>query len=179
MKRRQFIKTSIVAGCSIVGIGSIGYLSVEETNASELTISAALRKLKLLSKNNLIHLGEWNTQKILLHCAQSVEFSMSGFPNHKSTLFKSMIGKLAFSIFSSKGKMTHGLSEPIPGSESIDDSIDISSALSRLTDSLIKFDNYSGQLVSHFTYGKLSKSEYEIAHVMHLYNHLLEVQSLS
>ena len=56
-------------------------------------------------------MGEWEPAQIFTHCAQSVEYSISEFPVHKSNIFKISVGKLAFS---SKGRMTHGLSEPIP-----------------------------------------------------------------
>ncbi|PKI17991.1 DUF1569 domain-containing protein [Colwellia sp. 12G3] len=177
MKRRQFIKTSIAIGAtSLVGSGGI-FLLVDDANKDELNIVSALKKLDVLSDNELVNTGPWELYKIFTHCAQSVEYSMSKFPEHKSSLFKSTIGKLAFSVFSSKGKMTHGLSEPIPGSPSIDSSLDTTAALNNLKKSLIDFKNYKGKLAPHFAYGELTKSEYEIAHVMHFYNHLQEVKS--
>ena len=176
MKRRQFIKTSIAITGTIVGVGGGTFLLIDETNKSDLKIASALKKLELLSNKIFFKTGEWEVNKIFAHCAQSVELSMTEFPEHKSILFKNTIGKLAFSLFSSKGKMTHGLSEPIPGSPSIDQNLDTTVALNHLTKVLIDFENYKGELAPHFAYGKLSKSEYEIAHVMHLYNHLQEVK---
>ena len=102
---------------------------------------------------------------------------MSQFPEHKSSFFKSTVGKLAFSIFSSKGKMTHGLNEPIPSAPILTKSLDSIIALNRLKKSLIEFDSYQGILAPHFAYGELTKDEYEKAHLMHLYNHLQEIKS--
>jgi hypothetical protein len=31
--------------------------------------------------------GEWNSAQVFSHCAQSAEFSMIGFPQHKSAVF--------------------------------------------------------------------------------------------
>ena len=169
MKRRQFIKTSIVSGGAIIGLGGGALLLIDGTNEDQLTIDFALKKLDVLSHKNLINLGEWNSYQIFTHCAQSVEYSMSQFPLHKSSFFKNTIGKLAFSIFSSKGKMTHDLSDPIPGAPSL--------TLNRLKKSLIDFDNYLGPIAPHFAYGELTKKEFEMAHVMHLYNHLQEINS--
>jgi hypothetical protein len=177
MKRRQFIKTSIALGGSIVAVSGGAYFVIDETNISELKIASALKKLALLSEQNLISTGRWNLAKIFIHCAQSVEYSMSEFPEHKSRLFKQSIGKLAFSVFSSKGKMTHGLSENIPGSPPIDSTLNTTEALNRLKKALLEFDNYKEEFAPHFAYGELTKSEYEIAHVMHLYNHLQEVKA--
>lgn len=179
MKRRQFIKTSMVIGGSILGVSGGAFLLIDESKKNDLKISAALNKLALLSDKNLVKTGEWELYKIFIHCAQSIEYSMSKFPEHKSDFFKNTIGKLAFSIFSSKGKMIHKLSEPIPGSPIIDLTLDTKAALNHLKKSLIDFDNYEGKLAPHFAYGELTKSEYEMAHVMHLYNHLQEINSQS
>ncbi|AAZ24512.1 MULTISPECIES: DUF1569 domain-containing protein [Colwellia] len=178
MKRRQFIKTSIAIGGTIASVSGGAYLLIDETNKFDLKISSALNKLELLSDKNLVQTGKWELYKIFTHCAQSVEYSMSKFPEHKSSFFKNTIGKLAFSLFSSKGKMTHSLSEPIPGSPLIDSTLDTTEALNHLKKSLTDFDNYKGELAPHFAYGELTKSDYEIAHVMHLYNHLQEVKSI-
>jgi hypothetical protein len=177
MNRRQFFKSSLVIGSSLIGVGTGAVLLTEGANKLDLKISAALKRLDLLSNKNLIQSGEWDIYQIFMHCAQSVEFSMSEFPAHKSDFFKNTVGTLAFSIFESKGKMIHGLSEPIPGSPQIKPSLDTSAALNHLKKSLIDFENYKGKLAPHFAYGELTKNEYEIAHVMHLYNHLEEIQS--
>ena len=177
MKRRQFIKASMVSGGAIIGLGGGAFLLMDETNRDELTIDFALKKLEALSPTNLINLGQWNSSQIFTHCAQSVEYSMSQFPLHHSSVFKNTIGKLAFSIFSSKGKMTHGLSEPIPGAPSLASHTDVALAITRLKKSLIDFDNYLGPIAPHFAYGELTKKEFEMAHVIHLYNHLQQITS--
>ncbi|NQZ28279.1 MAG: DUF1569 domain-containing protein [Colwellia sp.] len=177
MNRRQFFKRSLVIGGSLVGVGAGAALLIEGANRLDLKIATALKRLELLSNKNLVQTGEWDIYKIFMHCAQSVEYSMSKFPQHKSNFFKNTIGTLAFSIFEYKGKMIHGLSEPIPGSALIKSSSDTNAALDHLKKSLIEFENYKGELAPHFAYGELTKSEYEIAHVMHLYNHLEEIQS--
>jgi hypothetical protein len=99
-----------------------------------------------------------------------------GFPEHKSKLFKNTVGRIAFSIFSSKGKMTHNLSEVIPGAEPFSAKEDVMFALDRFKKSLVGFKKHQGDLTPHFAYGNLSKAEYEIAHVMHFYNHLQEIE---
>ena len=177
MERRQFIKTSLVSGVAIISIGAGSFMLIEETSKDDLTIKAALKKLDALLNDNVISLGEWEPAQIFTHCAQSVEYSMSKFPEHKSKFFKRTIGKLAFSAFSSKGKMTHGLNEPIPGAPELTQKSNTVMALNRLKKSLIDFDRYQEKLAPHFAYGELTKSEYEIAHVIHLYNHLQEIKA--
>jgi hypothetical protein len=52
---------------------------------------------------------------------------------------------------------------------------DTQAALDRLMYALGHFEQFDGPLAPHFAYGALSKTEYEIAHVLHLNNHLLEI----
>jgi hypothetical protein len=177
MKRRQFIKAAMISSSVFIGVGGSGFLLIDEVNEEELTIDVALKKLDALSNASLVSFGEWNAFQIFTHCAQSVEYSMSQFPVHKSIIFKETIGKLAFSIFSSKGKMTHSLSEQIPGAPLVISNMDVAIALNRLKTALIDFKEYQGTIAQHFAYGKLTKQEFEIAHVIHLYNHLQEIKS--
>lgn len=177
MKRRQFVKASLASGAGIMGIGAGTFMLIEESSKDSLTVDFALKKLDELSNENLLNLGEWDPYQIFTHCAQSIEFSMSQFPEHNSTFFKKTVGKLAFSIFSSKGRMTHGLNEPIPSAPTLTQSVDSIIALNRLKKSLIEFKSYQGTLAPHFAYGVLTKDEYEKAHLMHLYNHLQEIKS--
>ena len=177
MKRRQFIKSSLASGVVIIGAGAGTFLLVEEVSQDNLTIDFALKKLDELSNEKLLSLGEWDPYQIFTHCAQSVEFSMSQFPEHKSSFFKNTVGTLAFSIFSSKGRMTHGLNEPIPSAPKLTKNLDSTIAINRLKKSLIEFNHYQGTLALHFAYGELTKDEYEKAHLMHLYNHLQQIKS--
>jgi hypothetical protein len=177
MKRRQFVKASLASGTVMIGIGAGAYQLIVEESQDSLSIDFALTTLNKLSNEHFQTIGEWDLYQIFTHCAQSVEFSMSQFPEHKSDLFKSTVGKLAFSIFSSKGKMTHGLNEPIPSAPILTKGLDSMMALNRLKNSLIDFDSYQGTLAPHFAYGVLTKNEYEKAHLMHLYNHLEELKS--
>ena len=176
MNRRKFIKASVIGGLATGVGGSALWFSIEPTKES-LTIDAALAKLEGLPITKLSTTGEWNLYQIFTHCAQSVEYSMSGFPQHKPELFKNTVGQLAFSLFSSKGKMTHSLSEAIPGAKAFSSVEETEVALARFKKSMIAFKAFEGNLAPHFAYGDLSKEEYEIAHAMHFYNHLQEVQS--
>ena len=146
------------------------------SNNSPLTIDACLQTLDDLTRENIMTLGKWNIAQILVHCAQSVEFSMSGFPDHKSALFKNTLGKLAYTAFSEKGEMIHVLNEPIPGAPLIEGSEDTANAYRRFRESMVRFRSYTGPLAQHFAYGNLTKQEYERAYAMHFYNHLSEIE---
>jgi len=173
MNRRKFIKSSLVISAGGVALGA-GFLSIEGTSPDELTIAKAFKALDTLTATNLETLGEWDLYQIFSHCAQSIEYSMSGFPQHKSPFFKETAGHIAFSLFAAKGRMTHSLSEPIPGAPALAAGENVLLALARLKNSMSEFSNYTAELAPHFVYGKLTKLQYEQAHVMHLYNHLTE-----
>ncbi|MEM9265199.1 MAG: DUF1569 domain-containing protein [Cyanobacteria bacterium P01_F01_bin.13] len=141
-----------------------------------LTVSSALEKIELLSHQSLSSTGAWQPYAILTHCAQSVECSMLGYPIQQHELYKATIGKLAFSIFSTIGYMKHPLDEPIPGAPELDANGRLEKVLERLKNAYINFEQYTGPLAPHFTYGELSKEDYTRAHVMHLNNHLEEIR---
>ena len=56
----------------------------------------------------------WNWSQTLEHCAQSIEFSLQGFPAPRSALFQNTLGAAAFNVFALRGRMSHNLAEPIP-----------------------------------------------------------------
>lgn len=119
--------------------------------------------------------GLWTFPQMIAHCAQSIEYSMKGYPVNKSSIFQNTIGALAFNYFSYKGEMTHSLSEPILGAPEISASLGVKESISRLFQSIVDFMNFKGEFAPHFAYGKLSKLEYEKAHVYHIANHLSEL----
>ena len=58
MKRRQFVKASLVSGAAIIGIGAGTFLLIEEISKDSLTVDFALKKLDELSNENLLNSGE-------------------------------------------------------------------------------------------------------------------------
>jgi hypothetical protein len=130
------------------------------------------RELVLKADTN----GEWKLGKILSHCAQSIEYSMVGFPDNKSKLFQWTLGSVAFMVFSVRGRMSHGLSEPIPGAEPISDETKIEDGIIRLTNAIDRFQSTkSKDLKPHFAYGNLDKADYDAAHTFHINNHFEEL----
>ena len=111
------------------------------------------------------------------HLAQSIEYSMTGYPEHKSDGFKRYLGSNAFAVFTYRGRMAHNLAEAIPGAPALDAN-DPMLALGRLLTALDDFQAYKGALEPHFAYGELSHQQYTWAHVMHVYNHLESFESV-
>lgn len=173
MDRRQFIQAGLLGGIAAISAGSWWLGGAAER--SELSLAALLKQLNDLDPSRLSSQGEWNPAQIFHHCAQSIDFSMRGFPQHKSDIFKSSIGSMAFSVFVAQDRMHHQLNEPIPGAPVLSDKTDVGAALQSLKNSLQSFTDYSGKLAPHFAFGVLSKREYEIAHVLHVQNHFGEI----
>ncbi|MFK8014127.1 MAG: DUF1569 domain-containing protein [Gammaproteobacteria bacterium] len=174
MKRRTVIGGLAATGV-IVGLGGLG-LRRGGVDASALTINATLRDLERMTEQGMTGDGAWSAAQVLSHCAQSVEFSMDGFPTMKSALFQSTAGAAAFAIFVRRGRMGHALDEPIPGAPALSLEVEIPAAAQRLRAALTRFDQHQGALAPHFAYGSLTKDEYAVAHALHWRNHLDELR---
>ena len=172
MNRRHFLIGTITTA-TLLSAGAASWL-LDGTDKSTLTIDMALENLEKLRQSQVTMAGAWSLSQVLEHCAQSVEFSMIGFPEHKPELFKQTIGKLAFSAFSEKGEMRHNLAEAIPGAAELT-AESVEASYRRLKQAMMDFKQYQGELAEHFAFGSLNKAQYEQAHVMHFYNHLQEV----
>src|SRR5258706_10635071 len=79
------------------------------------SIDAALRTLEQLRTNAPRMDGAWDLAQVLHHAAQSIEYSLVGFPELKPAWFRASVGSYAFALFNARGQMSHSLDEPIPG----------------------------------------------------------------
>lgn len=137
------------------------------------TLAAAQDEVARLAQATALDSGAvFSWSQTLEHCAQSIEFSMSGFPEPKSALFQKTVGAAAFSVFSWRGKMSHNLAEPIPGAPVLASDTPAAAAVERLQKAIAAFAQWTGDLKPHFAYGELTKPQYEQAHAMHLAQHL-------
>jgi Protein of unknown function (DUF1569) len=168
MKRRALIVTG-----TVLAAGAAGWFALP-SGSRALTIASATDALTKFKGAKINHTGGWTPAQVFEHLAQSVEYSMTGFPESKSALFQSTAGAAAFAAFKAKGAMKHGLTEVIPGAPTLATNGDQDAALDRLLKSLATFDSFSGPLKPHFAYGKLDKSQFAAAHAMHVFNHLTE-----
>jgi len=188
MKRRDFLSFSLLsavalqvpnvsASTDVLSTAGIGAEMIPlDITDQGLDLNKLASFLQSLPLESLVTEGEWNLAQIFNHAAQSIEYSIDGYPQHKPKFFKETIGPLAFQAFSVWGRMTHGLAENIPGAPLVLATQSPRPALARLEQAIIKFDQYQGTLQSHFAYGVLSKQEYALAHVLHLNNHFEEVR---
>lgn len=118
----------------------------------------------------------WSLGQVLDHAAQSIEFSLGGFPLMKPAWFRATAGAAAWQLFDARGAMHHGLDEPIPGAPALEASRAPEAARQRLLAALDRFEAHRGPLAPHFAYGALDKAQYSRAHLMHLANHWAEVK---
>jgi hypothetical protein len=118
---------------------------------------------------------DWKMRAVLEHLAQSVEMSMEGFPQPKSALFQSTAGAAAFAFFKLRGRMSHGLTEPIPGAQALTQTDDWKPGAARLRAAVRRFQAHSGALQPHFAYGALSHADFALAHTFHFANHQDEI----
>jgi hypothetical protein len=170
MNRRNVL---ISGGLGVAAIAAGGYLLLP-SGTKPLTIASASGELAKFKGAKIKHSGGWTPAQVFEHLAQSVEYSMSGFPQAKSAFFQSTAGAAAFAVFRAKGAMKHGLTEVIPGAPMLAANGDQDAALARLQKSLADFDGFTGSLKPHFAYGNLAKADYAAAHAMHVFNHLTE-----
>lgn len=174
--RRLFLKTAAGAAASVglIGAGVAGCKG--ETGMDRqlvfTSLDDALHELDRLTKAAALKRGAvWTWPQTLIHCAQSIEYSMTGFPQPKSPFFQHTVGAAAFDVFSWRGRMSHNPAEPIPGAPALNANADPASAVTRLQRAIGDFRNSKEPLHPHFAYGALTKSEYEHAHAMHMANH--------
>ena len=115
--------------------------------------------------------SEWTMPAVLEHMAQSVDMSIDGFPQPKSALFQSTLGAAAFAVFRWRGRMRHGLTEPIPGAPALPQGSDWKPGVVRLRTAVQRFQGHTGPLAPHFAYGALSRADFALAHTLHIANH--------
>jgi hypothetical protein len=140
------------------------------------SLDESLRWLDHLEKaGSAKTVGAWPLGAVLEHLAQSIEMSMDGFPQSKGALFQNTAGSAAFAIFKWRGRMSHGLAAPIPGAPALTAAPNWKPAAARLRQAITRFNAYSGPMKPHFAYGALSKTEFALAHHLHIANHRDEI----
>lgn len=172
MHRRTFVVTSIALAGSI-GLPS---LTCAQEPGKVQSLSQALFWLdQLEAAPDVKATGAWPLSAVLEHLSQSIEMSMDGFPQAKSAWFQNTLGATAFTLFKWRGKMSHSLAEPILGAPALSPAPSWRPAAQRLRTAIARFNTYSPALKPHFAYGTLSKSDYAIAHSLHIANHQDEI----
>lgn len=139
-------------------------------------LSDARHWLDQLARARTAHTtGAWPLPMVLEHLAQSIEMGMDGYPQPRSALFQNTAGAAAFAFFAWRGRMAHGLDEPIPGAPTLNPQSAMAPAVARLHAAIGRFERHTGALAPHFAYGRLEKTQYGLAHALHIANHQDEI----
>jgi hypothetical protein len=114
--------------------------------------------------------GGWTAGKALVHCAQSIEYSLTGFPKPRGWLVRAVVGPVVMRRFLGRGAMSHDLAAEIPGGASLG-TPSLEEGRARLTVAIAAFRARTGPFAPHFAYGPVSREQYEALHAMHFADH--------
>jgi hypothetical protein len=114
----------------------------------------------------------WNLSQTLQHCAQTVRYSVTGYPSLKPALFRATAGALAKRLFLRSGATKHSLAAEIDGAPPLDPSLPPAEAASGLADAVALFTGHTGPHAPHPAYGRCTHDEFARLHAMHLVEHL-------
>jgi hypothetical protein len=120
--------------------------------------------------------GPWSLAQVLVHCAQSVELSLTGYPSPRGWVVRRVIGPRVMAKFLRQGFMTHDRAAPIPGAPPLGEPT-LAEGVARLRSAIVRFDAHEGPLAPHFAYGEVDKRSYETLHAMHVADHLAVLRS--
>ena len=132
----------------------------------------ALRKLRTEAATAVTPPNaSFSLHQLLVHCAQSIEYSLTGYPQMKPAWLRATV-RLVRGRFLARGAMRHNLTAPVPGAPALPREGDMEAAWARLLAALDRFEAHTEPLRDHFMFGRLTKAEYERIHAMHLADHL-------
>jgi hypothetical protein len=115
--------------------------------------------------------GSWDLAQVLAHCAQSIEYSMTGYPRLRSALFRALVGPVVKRRFIRRGRMSHDRSAPVPGAPELE-RLSLDAAAARLRAAIAAFRAFDGPLAPPLAYGRCTKADYDTLHALHLADHL-------
>ncbi len=145
------------------------------------SVGEAITRLReLASAPNIDTKGPWSLHQIMVHCRQSVDYSLDGFPKLRPALIRKTIGSWVGQRFLRRGHLGHRTDASIPGAPEVDRVGDGRRAITALIASLERFAAADQAATKpHFIFGELSKEEYERLHVLHVADHLAEIEALA
>ncbi len=176
-QRRRVLRLGLGGAAATAGLAATGCGPAQAVDRALRWASlseAQAEVLRLARAPQRVSSARWDWAGTLVHCAQSIEYSMAGYPQPRSALFRRTVGPAALAVFAWRGRMAHDLAEPIPGAPALPVQGDAGAALARLEAAIAAFGRWAGPLQPHFAYGTLTRAQYEAAHAMHLAEHLSE-----
>jgi hypothetical protein len=114
----------------------------------------------------------WNLSATLQHCAQTVGYSVTGYPRLKPALYRATVGTLAKRVFLWRGATRHSLGAGIEGAPPLDPDLPVADAAARLGEAVQRFEAHTAPHPPHPAYGACSHQEFAALHAMHLIEHV-------
>ncbi len=139
-----------------------------ESLAGRLRDKTALSPMPDLRAANSV----WNLSQTVQHCAQTITYSVTGYPKLKPKPFRATVGVLAKRTFLRRGATKHSLGAEIVGAPPLDPALGVPEAVTRLTDAVQLFSSHRTSHAPHPAYGVCTHEEYAALHAMHLVEHL-------
>jgi len=124
---------------------------------------------------NIDTTGQWDLPVMLDHCAESLEFTLTGYPEMKPEWFRMTVGPIAKHVFLMQGKMSHNTLDPIPGDAEMPHTKTEKEAFKRLFEAIAGFKTWNREVAEHFAYGKLDRLEAEKLQAFHIADHLSKI----
>ncbi|WP_244187751.1 DUF1569 domain-containing protein [Streptomyces regalis] len=87
----------------------------------------------------------WNLSQTLQHCAQTVRYSVTGYPDLKPALFRATAGALVKRVFLRRGAMKHPLGAEIDGAPPLDPGLPLTEAAAGFADAVALFTGHMGE----------------------------------
>ncbi|MFI7499223.1 DUF1569 domain-containing protein [Streptomyces sp. NPDC049687] len=149
-------------------------MSATRTPTAALTeLTARLTERLDRAEGDLLAPGSsWNLSQTLQHCAQTVRYSVTGYPRLKPALFRASAGTAAKHVFLRRGATKHALDAELDGAPPLDPQLPAAEGAARLADAVALFSAHTGPHALHPAYGRCTHAEFERLHAMHLAEHV-------
>jgi hypothetical protein len=145
----------------------MGPHSLEDLAGRLQESTAADPKVDLLAPSAV-----WNLSQTVQHCAQTIGYSVTGYPKLKPLPYRATVGALAKRVFLRRGAMRHPLGAEIAGAPPLDPALPVTEAVAGLTDAVGRFSSHRTAHAPHPAYGRCTHEEYAALHAMHVAEHL-------
>ena len=116
--------------------------------------------------------GTYTFSQTVQHAAQSIGYSMTGYPRLAPASLRVTVGLAVKHLFLRRGAMRHNLSAPVSGAPDLDPAMPDLAAIAVLRAAVARLAAFDGALQPHPTYGRCSKEQVASLQTLHLREHL-------
>jgi len=116
--------------------------------------------------------GTYTFTQTVQHAAQSIGYSMTGYPRLAPVSLRVTVGRAVKHLFLSRGAMRHNLSAPVSGAPELDTGLPDLAAIELLRTTVNRLAAFDGVLQPHPTYGRCTKEQVASLQTLHLREHL-------